>query len=209
MKNYDITPEVRFQVLWEAGIRRTPSLMKYAKISRATAFRYTEQMVKEGVVERKAGSGGHNRISEKVERKVIKKVKSTKKPLTCKQIGASTGISKESARKIIRDSKWRFKRLRKKKLTPKQKTDREMFCALILSRLHDIPYILWTDETSSWLNKSRPRRAWVCTESIHKLKILIKKHWERVTPEMLQPYIDGMEQRFRDVLTRNGGYINK
>jgi len=75
MKNNEISAEVRFQVLWEANIRRIPRLMKYVKISRATACRYAKQMAEHGSIKRKSGSGGHNATPKKVEKKVIQSKK--------------------------------------------------------------------------------------------------------------------------------------
>ena len=55
--------------------------MKYVKILRAAACRYAKQMAENGSIKRKKGSGGHNITLKKLERKVIKKVKETKKSL--------------------------------------------------------------------------------------------------------------------------------
>ena len=61
------------------------------------------------------------------------------------------------------------------------------------------PYLNPTDNIWSWLKTK------VSKENIDQLERLIKKHWKNITPEMIQPYINGMEQYFRDVLNRNGG----
>ncbi len=35
----------------------------------------------------------------------------------------------------------------------------------------------------------------------------ILRHWETLDANTLAPYIDNMENRFRTVIQRNGGYI--
>ena len=45
-------------------------------------------------------------------------------------------------------------------------------------------------------------------ERIPKLKNSILKHWRQLSPAMLEPYIDSMEDRFRQVIERQGSYIN-
>ena len=164
MKNTEISKALKFEVFWEAGIRRIPTLMKYIKISQATAYRYAEQMTQQQHIERKKGSGGKNATVKRMKNKVIQKMKNTKKSLHLRRVAKETGVSRETVRKILKNEDWRFKKLRRKKLTLKQRSEREKFCNLLLSRLHDVPFIIWTDETSFWLNKSRPRYAWVCQE---------------------------------------------
>jgi response regulator of citrate/malate metabolism len=127
MKNNEISNEVRFQVLWEANIRTIPTLLKYVKISSATAKRWAKQMAEKGYIERKEGTGGHNATPKKVERKVIKKVKETKKPLNTRSLGNSTGVSRETARRILQNNNRKFKKLKKKKLTENQKKERKSF----------------------------------------------------------------------------------
>ena len=46
-------------------------------------------------------------------------------------------------------------------------------------------------------------------QNLDELEKLIKKHWKSITPKMLQPYMDSMERRFKDVLSKGGGYIDK
>jgi hypothetical protein len=37
----------------------------------------------------------------------------------------------------------------------------------MLTRHSDVPFIIFTDETSFWLNKSRPSKAWVTIDSVN------------------------------------------
>ena len=46
-------------------------------------------------------------------------------------------------------------------------------------------------------------------KNIAELKTSIRKWWKTITPDMLRPYIEGMESRFIDVVSKKGGYINK
>ena len=48
----------------------------------------------------------------------------------------------------------------KKKLTAKVKREREIFCHNMLRRVDDLGFIVFCDETSAWLNASRPSYAW-------------------------------------------------
>ena len=45
-------------------------------------------------------------------------------------------------------------------------------------------------------------------QDLDKLENLIKKHWAALTPAIIEPYIQGMEDRFRSVLSNGGGYSN-
>lgn len=40
------------------------------------------------------------------------------------------------------------------------------------------------------------------------LKSSLRRHWKRVTPEFLAPYIDSMPNRMEEVLKNNGKKIN-
>jgi len=164
MRNIEISPEIRFQVLWEAGIRTIPKLMKLTRTSRATAFRYAKYMVEVGSIQRKTGSGGHNKIPERVLKKVINKLKNAPRPLSCTELASYAGIGRETARKTLKKGGWSFKKMKNKKLSSKERQKRVDFCRMMTNRRHDIPFILWTDETSFWLNKSRPKYAWVSSE---------------------------------------------
>ena len=94
MKNTELSKPLKFEVFWEAGIRRIPSFMKYVKISQATAYRYAEQMTQKQHIERKKGSSGKNATVKKVKNKVIQKMKNTKKPLHLRHIAKETGVSR-------------------------------------------------------------------------------------------------------------------
>jgi transposase len=58
----------------------------------------------------------------------------------------------------------------------------------------------------SWLkrkcNEDQPK-------TIDELRKCILKHWRAITPQFLAPYINGLEDRFRKVVKKQGGYINK
>ena len=51
------------------------------------------------------------------------------------------------------------------------------------------------------ISKDRP-------SSIASLKRLAKKHWNRITPEFLAPYINSMSNRMRETILNRGGNIN-
>ena len=58
----------------------------------------------------------------------------------------------------------------------------------------------------SWLKVQVSREI---PQNIDELIKIIKKHWDRITPAMLKPYIDGMEDIFKAVISNRGRYINK
>ena len=316
----------KFEVLYDCCIRRATTLTRLSEIHMSTTYRYLERIEKEGTLERHSGSGGKNKTTKKVERKVIQKVKNSKNPLTMPQVARKCGVSTSTARRIAKREGFTYKKIKNSTLSVKAKSDREKFCRFMLNQISDVPFTIWSDETSFWLNKSRPSHAWVMMgedppfegrsklhqgkvhvwgaissrgtvslsifkenmnsqmyvdilkkktqemknlypegfvfmqdndpkhkanitknylyknfmdvldwpayspdlnpieniwgwlkamvskeipQNLDDLEKIIKKHWKSITPMMIQPYIDGMEQRFRDVLSKHGGYINK
>ena len=65
---------------WERGYRAA-QIARLIRMNERTAQRYAKQILEEGSLDRKKGSGGHNKITNRVERRVIAHVKDSKKPL--------------------------------------------------------------------------------------------------------------------------------
>ena len=151
----------KFRALWESGIRAIPTLMDRCRVSQATAYRYAEAMRTLGFIERKAGSGGHNKLPETVRNKVIRKLEKAKKPTSIHAVANACQLSDQKVRGIAKENGMAWRKLKRRALNAKQRRLRVKFCRHMLLRISDIPYIVWTDETSFWLNKASPSYAWV------------------------------------------------
>jgi len=151
----------RFQVLWNTGTRSIPTLMAKCSVSQATAYRYAETMRTIGFIERKPGSGGHNKVPEAIQKKVIQKLEKPNKRISTQQIADACHISDQTVRTIAREHGMAWRKLQRRGLTAQQRSFRARFCKAMLLRISDVPYIVWTDETSFWLNKASPIYAWV------------------------------------------------
>jgi len=151
----------KFEVLWNTGTRSVPTLMAHCRVSQSTAYRYADSMKTKGFIQRKPGSGGHNKIRETIQKKVIKKLDKPKKPTSTQQIADACRISDQSVRNIARGNGMAWRKLQRRGLSALQRSVRVKFCRDMLLRISDVPYIVWTDETSFWLNKTSPLYSWV------------------------------------------------
>ena len=102
VKNSKFSKKEKFEVLYDCGIHRIKSLCKYSGVSRAQGYRYIDQLETVGHLERKAGSGGSNKIVPKVERKILEKLKNQKKPIGMVALATKTGVSKSTARRYAK-----------------------------------------------------------------------------------------------------------
>ena len=133
-------------------------------MNKRTAQRYAKKMLEEGTLDRKIGSGGHNKIINQVERRVIAHVKDSKKPYTCNSLAGTVRVSRETVRRVLKKNRYSYTRARKHYLTRQLKRERREFCHNLLTSHGDLNYIIFGDECSFWLNKSRPYMHWVCME---------------------------------------------
>jgi len=114
-----------------------------------------------GFFEFKKRSGRKKQITPKVERKIIQKFRKMGHSRTVIGLSKKMHIGRESVRTIVIKNGYKWKKLRAKKLTEEQKSKRVDFCRTMLSDPSNIPFIIWTDETSFWLNKSKSGHGWV------------------------------------------------
>ena len=170
----------KFEVLWKTGQRSIPTLMKNCSISQATAYRYANNMKEKGLIERKGGSGGHNKTSETIQKKVIKKPDKGNRPPSIQDSANACNLSDQTVRNIAKEHGYRWMKLRRKALTSEQRELRVIFCKQMLFKISDIPYIVWTDETSFWLNKTSPLYGWVNNEDEGKHDPLVSLSKEKV-----------------------------
>ena len=75
-------------------------MARLIRMNERTAQRYAKQILKEGSLDRKKGSCGHNKFTNRVERKVIAHVKDSKKPFTCYSLADNDRVSKDSEKNI-------------------------------------------------------------------------------------------------------------
>ena len=101
VKNIVLSDKHKFLVYWERGYRNAAQIARVARINERTAQRYAKKMLNEGSLDRKIGSGGHNKIVDRVERRVISHVKDAKKPYSLTTLSKANRISRESIRKIF------------------------------------------------------------------------------------------------------------
>src|SRR5689334_11212350 len=57
----------------------------------------------------------------------------------------------------------------------------------------------------SWLKREVSKDL---PENMSQLKNSLLRHFKRIIPEFIKPYIEGMEGRFKGVSERKGNYIN-
>ena len=65
--------EEKFEVLWDCGICRATTPTRLSRTPLRTTYRYMERIKNEGILQRHNGCGRKNKITKKVEGKVIKK----------------------------------------------------------------------------------------------------------------------------------------
>ena len=185
----------KFEVLYDCGIRRATTLTRLSGIHMSTTYRYLERIEKEGTLERHSGSGGKNKTTKKVERKVIQKLKNSKNPLTMQEM---KNLYPEGF-VFMQDNDPKHKANITKNYLHKNFMD-------VLDWPAYSPDLNPIENIWGWLKAMVSKEI---PQNLDDLEKIIKKHWKSITPMMIQPYIDGMEQRFRDVLSKHGGYINK
>ena len=66
------------------------------------------------------------------------------------------------------------------------------------------PYLSLIENIWGWLKVEVNREM---PDTIKSLKKCIKKHWNRITPEFLAPYFEGMPERMEEVIRRGGDRI--
>ena len=157
-----ISDALRVQVLWESGIKKPTNIAKRTRIPLRTCYRYASRLLNGENLERKSYSKRDKKIVPKVVRKVIAKAKNQKRPFSCRDLAASVNISHSSIRRILISRGFLFKKSHKKVfLKPEDMQRRLAFANQMKSRESDWGYVIFTDESSFWLNKSKPRCRWV------------------------------------------------
>jgi hypothetical protein len=95
-----------------------------------------------------------------VVKKVIKKL-DNKKRGGLRQIAHNTGVSHETARKILHDKGYKFSSCKKKLfISEETRKERLKFARRMKKREKDWGKTVFTDETSFWLNRCRPDHQW-------------------------------------------------
>ncbi|KAL4500897.1 hypothetical protein ABPG72_020131 [Tetrahymena utriculariae] len=80
-----IPNNIRVQVLYEANIKKPTRISKLTKIPLRTTQRMTSKLDKGLSLERKSGSGGHNKIKPSIKKRVISKTKNIKTTISPKK----------------------------------------------------------------------------------------------------------------------------
>ena len=94
---------------------RINSFCKLSGASTAQGYRYIEQLENIDHIERKSGSGGHNKIAPSIEQKIVRKLKDQKKPVSMRNIAARSGVSKSTARRVAKKHNFSFKKLKRER----------------------------------------------------------------------------------------------
>lgn len=102
VKTVVLSNKQKFLTYWERGYRNAARIAKLVRMNKRTAQRYAKKMLEEGTLDRKIGSGGHNKIINQVERRVIAHVKDSKKPYTCNSLAGTVRVSRETVRRVLK-----------------------------------------------------------------------------------------------------------
>jgi hypothetical protein len=102
VKNIALSDKHKFLVYWERGYRNAAQIARVARINERTAQRYAKKMLNEGSLDRKIGSGGHNKLDDRVQRRVISHAEDAKKPYSTRSLANSDRVSREFVRKIFK-----------------------------------------------------------------------------------------------------------
>lgn len=158
-----VCQKLRAWILWEAGHRTPKSLFRRGKIPIRSGERYIAEFKADGNWERKLY---RQRIKPKqnatIVRKVITKARNRKKIYSLKKIGRSAGVSPKTAQRILRLKGFSYSTYKKKiYLNERRRIKRIEFAESMLEEDDSIwNKLLFTDECSIWLNRSRPSRLW-------------------------------------------------
>ena len=100
-----------------------------------------------------------------MEKKIVRKVRTGKKAINTQQLAASENIGKETVRRMLKKHGYKYKKLKQKRISQSIKDSRLKFARSRLKNPSDIGVTIWTDETSFWLNRTKPGYKWVSSES--------------------------------------------
>jgi len=157
-----ITQKIRAKVLWDAGFRSASSMWRFGKIPKRSAERYINEFREGGDHNRKPYSPRTQpqKAPHKI-RKVITKAQNRRRIYSLRQIGASSGLSHETTRSILKKRKFKYARFQKRIIIDDDtRQSRLNFARKMLQKESDIPFIIFSDECSFWLNHCRSSRVW-------------------------------------------------
>ena len=163
-KEIKISNSLHVQISWESEVKRPQRISNMTHIPLRTCQRFVSMLNSGEKLERKAGSGGQNKTVPRVERKLIKKVRSSKTPISLRTMAKKLKLGKSTLWIILKNNGFRYKRI-KRPLSEEAKIRRVNFAQNMMGRISDVGFTIFSDETSFWINKSRPSHSWVCLES--------------------------------------------
>jgi len=158
----ELTQKEKAKILFEAGHCTTKALSARGNIPERSARRYVS-LFSEGQSSNRKSYAPRERpkYTSKIERKVIKKAEERTKTLSLREIGTFCGISHELTRQILKDNGFSYSSYKKNRaLTEEDYQIRLNFAYEMLERESDWGFVVFTDETTFWLNKCVPNKVW-------------------------------------------------
>ena len=150
------------KVLYDCGISRPASIQRMSGIPERTARLYIKDF-NEGKDHERKKYKTRTKPAQTPEnvRKVIAKARNRKKIRSLKDIGRETGVSSETARRILKKKSFRYSGYKKRLVIPEEsKKARLALAEKMITRESDWGYVVFTDECSFWLNRSKPNKLW-------------------------------------------------
>jgi hypothetical protein len=158
----ELTQKEKARILFDAGHCTTKALSSRGNIPERSARRYVA-LFSEGQSSNRKNYAPRekSKYTSKIERKVIRKAQERTKVLSLREIGAFCGISHELTRQILRDNDFLYCSYQKNRaLTEDDYRIRLDFAHRMLERESDWGFVVFTDETTFWLNKCVPNKVW-------------------------------------------------
>jgi hypothetical protein len=158
----DIPQRVRAKVLWDGGHRTAKALETRGKIPQRTGRLYISEFNRGEDHNRRPYSKRNNpKQTPKIVAKVLKKARDRDKIYSLRDIGTSTGVCAETARKILKNNEFKYCRTKKRMLVNQEtRVERLRFANNMLQRESDLGFLVFSDECSFWLRKSVPNKVW-------------------------------------------------
>lgn len=157
-----IPQKIRAQVLWEAGHRTAKSMKRRGGIPVRSAERYIKDLKEGKSLERKPTPSRSNpRNRSNLAKKVIRKVKA-KEAQSLRDLANATGVSHTHIKSVLNENGYYVCSTNKNKvrIPEKARQKRRRFAEDMQDRESDWPFVIFSDECSFWLNKSKPNRIW-------------------------------------------------
>lgn len=158
----NISNKIRVQVLFESGFSKAKTIAKRTGIPERTVTHYISKLREGESLDRKPYHRNSSKVTPPIARKIIRKVRVSKRAESARSLGRTFGLDHKTVIKILRSHGFDYRRrLKRLSLTQDNMKIRLKWARKMVKRESDWPYTIFTDETSFWLHKAASSARWM------------------------------------------------